>query len=155
VLDSQTATRFARGLFVALGLMEELTLLVLIGLALMGMAGVCLVPMRLWYVVVLRRAGYPLNKSRPAFLIALLVLVPAVLAMFAASQTMPRVFFCLTDMRCGASRAGGLVNLAIFGASVLLMELCWFLAVVLWSRWYALAQPTLQADGPASGGPAA
>ena len=107
-----------------------------IALGLMGMAGVYLVPMRLWHVCVLRRIRLPLHKSWRV----LLVLAPAVLAVFVASRTMPRVFACLADGRCTATRAGGLLNLAIFGVSVALVELGWLLAAVLWSRWHSLAQ---------------
>jgi hypothetical protein len=56
---------------------------------------------------------------------ASIVLVPAAFAIFVASETLPRVFACLWEMKCTANRAGGLINLATFGASIVILEVAW------------------------------
>lgn len=119
--------------------MDKLIEFVAHALGLLGMAGVALVPMRLWSVVVLRRVKFPLNKTRHGYFVASLVLIPIAGSFIAAYDTMPRVFLCLWDMRCGANRAGGLLNLALFGFSVSVVEMAWLLAKFLWARWYSLS----------------
>lgn len=118
-----------------MGLTEQAIKVLLHCLGLVGMAGVYLVPARVWSVVVRRRIGPALAASSRAYVVTSIVLVPAVFAIFVGSETIPRVFACLWDMKCTANRAGGLINLAAFGASVLILEVAWALAKALWSRW--------------------
>ena len=93
-----------------------------------GMAGVALVPAHLWSLVVLRRVRSPLPPGTRGILIAIIAFVPLASAVFVAASTMPRVFGCLSDMRCGPNRAGGLLALAAFGLSVGLAEVIWQIA---------------------------
>ncbi len=104
-------------------------------LGLIGMAGVWLVPYRLWSVVVERRIGVPLTAQLPSLIAAATVLSSIGLSGFVAMDTLPRVFRCLWDGWCSATRAGGLLNLGMFGTTVLLVEVTWHVSSAFWRRW--------------------
>ena len=114
--------------------MESFLTSVAYTLGAVGMAGVALVPAHLWSLVVLRRVRSPLPRSMRGMLIAIVVFVPLASSIFVAARTMPRVFGCLSDMRCGPNRAGGLLALAAFGSSVVLAEVIWQMAAVVCGR---------------------
>lgn len=97
-----------------------------------------LIPMHLWSIAIERRIKYPLDLSRRSYLVVALVLLPILFSIWLGSCTLPKVFLCLLKMQCGANRAGGLINLAVFGVSVLLVEVFWLLAKLLWSKWSEL-----------------
>lgn len=103
-------------------------------LGLVGMAGVCLIPARAWSLISQRRVRYPLPARPLGVLLAIVAFIPIALSVFVASWTIPRVFRCLTDMACGPNRATGLLNLAIFGAMVLVTELVWQITSLLLAR---------------------
>jgi hypothetical protein len=52
--------------------------------------------------------------------------VTVVFSMYIASDALPRVFRCLWEGWCTATRGGGLFNLAFFGLTVLAVEAAWF-----------------------------
>jgi hypothetical protein len=104
--------------------MEELMSAILYVVGLVGMAGVWLVPSQT--VSTIFRCKNSAGKARkPAFVLALIFLTAATISLYVAWQTMPRVFQCLGESRCSASKAGGLLNLAAFGVSVILVEAIW------------------------------
>jgi hypothetical protein len=102
---------------------------------LVGMAGVWLVPSRLWHLFVLRRIGTPLQRNSLSAALAITVLVAIACSVYVACGTLPRVFRCLWEGWCTAARGGGLFNLAMFGATVLLVEATWFSCRILSRRW--------------------
>ena len=104
-------------------------------LGLVGMAGVWLVPSRLWSVVVLRKIGAPLAVSTRSVLLAVAALLAIAFSMYVALDSLPRVFRCLWEEQCTATRGGGLFNLALYGLTVLLVETTWFVCRSLWSHW--------------------
>jgi hypothetical protein len=104
-------------------------------LGLVGMAGVWLVPSRIWQLVVLRRIGGPLPRGRRYAVLVLIVAAALAFSIFVAADSLPRVFRCLWEGWCTATRGGGLLNLAVFGAAVLLVEATWFAASSLLRRW--------------------
>jgi hypothetical protein len=60
--------------------------------------------------------------------LAAMILCALGFAFYVASDTLPRVHLCLMDStRCGANRAGGMINLANFGISVAIVEVCWII----------------------------
>ena len=94
-------------------------------LGLVGMAGVLLLPMRAWSLVARREVGgKPIAPGAPA-IAAVVVSVAIAWSLYMAEETMPVVFGCLYASRCTATLSGGLLNLALFGFSVLVVELCW------------------------------
>lgn len=111
--------------------------LLLYALALVGMAGVWLIPAHLWAIAVERRIGVPL-VFRPSTLVVLItVLTTIALSLWVASDALPRVFQCLADSRhCSANRAGGLLFLSTFGSSVVLVETIWLVSrqVLAWQQ---------------------
>lgn len=102
--------------------------------ALLGTLGFSLIPMHLWSIAMERKIKCPLNSSRYSYLVVSLVLIPICFSILLGTLTLPMVYICLLEMRCGPNRAGGLINLAIFGVSVLVVEVFWTLAKYLWSR---------------------
>ena len=104
----------------------------------LGMVGISLIPMHLWSIAIERKIKYPLDLSRRSWFVVTLALLPILFSTLLGSYTLPKVFLCLLEMQCGANRAGGLINLAVFGVSVLAVEIFWLLAKILWSKWYRL-----------------
>jgi len=102
-------------------------------LGVIGMAGVWLVPARLYSIVVSRGIGS--NQERFKRVFAVPVLCAIAFSGFVAMDSMPRVFRCLWEQWCTATRGGGLFNLALFGASVLLEEAVWFVSRLFLARW--------------------
>jgi hypothetical protein len=93
-------------------------------LGLVAMAGIWLVPARLCSIIALL---YKV-RSRIGVRIAAgtaLVLGAIGLSGFIAADSLPRVFRCLWESYCTANRAGGIINLDLFGASVILVEVAW------------------------------
>ena len=102
--------------------METVVAIVVHLLGLVGMAGVWLVPSRLWQLFVLRSIGIPLKRNSHSVFLAISVSAVIAFSVYVASDTLPRVFRCLWEGWCTAARGGGLFNLALFGATVLLVE---------------------------------
>jgi hypothetical protein len=104
------------------------------GLGLVGMAGVLLVPMRIWSLVAKRQvAGIPI-ASGGSVVASFLVAVAIAWSLYMATETMPVVFRCLYTSRCTANLAGGLLNLALFGFSVAIVEVLWLGSRILVAR---------------------
>jgi hypothetical protein len=95
------------------------------GLGLVGMAGVILVPMRIWSLVVKRQVGSALITPGPSVVAALVIAIAIAWSLYMAAETLPVVFRCLYTSRCTANLAGGLLNLALFGFSVSIVEILW------------------------------
>jgi len=108
--------------------METLVATVAHILGLVGMAGVWLAPSRIWQLLVQRQIGSPLSRSRSSVVFVLIVLAAFALSVYVAADTLPRVFRCLWTNWCTATRGGGLLNLAIFGVTVLVVEAAWFIS---------------------------
>jgi hypothetical protein len=89
------------------------------------MAGVWLVPRRAWQLVVQRRIGAQLRRNSRSATASVAVLATIAVSVYVASDAMPRVFRCLWEGWCTATRGGGLLNLALFGATVALVEATW------------------------------
>ena len=104
--------------------METLVAVVAHCLGLLGMAGVWLVPARVFHVVARLRHGT--HAGTASTVAALLNSLALVFSFIVASDALPRVFKCLWSGWCTATRGGALLNLALFGLSVLVMELVWF-----------------------------
>lgn len=102
----------------------------------LGMLGVSLIPMHLWSIAIERKIKYPLDLSRRSGFVVTLVLLPILFSTWFGSYMLPKVFLCLLEMQCGPNRAAGLINLAMFGVSVLAVEIFWLLAKILWSKWH-------------------
>ena len=95
-------------------------------LALVGMTGVWLIPTRLWSVVVTRRIGVSLTARPDSLIAATALLIATVFSCFVAAATLPGVLRCLENsMMCSANRAMGLLKLAAFGMSVVVVEGVW------------------------------
>jgi hypothetical protein len=103
-------------------------------LGLVGMAGIWLVPSRIWQLLVLRKIGRPLSRSRSSIVFALIVSAALALSVYIATDTLPRVFRCLWESRCTSNRAGGLLNLALFGITVLVVEVAWLISGIFLRR---------------------
>lgn len=104
-------------------------------LGLLGMAGVWLVPRRTWMLVLLFRRGFPGQARRRIFWVALVMLAALGVSLLVGASPLPRVFRCLWDGWCTANRGGGLLNLALFGVSVLVVEACWLFCRRPARRW--------------------
>ena len=93
-------------------------------LGLVGMAGTYLVPARIFGLLkrIVLRIGNP--ASVEDFLLVWNFLLIA-FALAIGMLELPRVFVCLWGETCSASRAGGLLHLAEFGAVVAIVELIW------------------------------
>ena len=92
---------------------------------LIGMAGVWLVPARVWSLAVRRRVGAPLQRSAAGLVVLTIVSVALVLSMVVAADALPRVLRCLWESRCTATRGGALFELGLFGLSVVVVEVAW------------------------------
>jgi hypothetical protein len=97
----------------------------IIALGLLGLVGVTLLPLRTFQL--LRMYTRSWRSSVPSRAALVLVAVAAVSVALYGLPHLARVLACLTDMRCGANRAGGMISLAFFGAGYLAFE---FVAVV-------------------------
>lgn len=95
------------------------------GLGLVGMAGVLLVPMRIWSLAAKRQICGIAITSRPTIGATIVVAVALAWSLYLAAETLPVVFRCLYTSRCTANLAGGLLNLALFGFSVAIVEALW------------------------------
>jgi hypothetical protein len=114
--------------------METWVPILMHGLGLLGMAGVLLVPMRIWSLIVKRQvAGIPI-ASGGSIVATFLVAVAIFWSLYMAAETMPVVFRCLYSSRCTSNLAGGLLNLALFGFSVAIVEVLWHGSRILVSR---------------------
>jgi len=114
--------------------METLVATVTHILGLVGMAGVWLVPSRIWQLLVLRQIGSPLSRGRSSIVFVLIVSAALAFSVYVAADTLPRVFRCLWENWCTATRGGGLLNLAIFGVTVLVLEAAWFISNIFLRR---------------------
>lgn len=108
-------------------------------LGLVGMAGVWLVPSRIWQLLVLRRIGGSLTGGIRSAVVVLVVSAALAFSIFVAADAMPRVFRCLWEGWCTATRGGALLNLALFGVTVLLVEATWLVSGILLHRWRSAA----------------
>jgi len=104
-----------------------------------GMAGVWLVPSRFWELFVVRRVGLPLNRNARSASLAIMVFTAILFSLFVALETLPRVFRCLWEGWCTSTRGGGLLNLAVFGVTVLMVEATWLACSALARRWHSNA----------------
>ena len=89
-------------------------------LGFVGFIGVTLLPIRTFQLLRRHARGW-----RSSFASRVALVVVAIAAVSVAIYGVPyivRVFNCLTDMRCGANRAGGMISLASFGAGYLVFE---------------------------------
>src|SRR6266478_4484384 len=98
------------------------------------MAGVWLIPARAWSIVVRREVGAPLRASVAGAIVGAVLFAAICLSAFIASDTLPRVFRCLWEASCTATRGGALFQLALFGISVLIVESLWFVSRLYWIR---------------------
>lgn len=95
-------------------------------LGFVGFVGATLFPVRAFQQLRKHALGMRLSfASQAAF--ALVAVAAVCLALYGIPHLV-RVFTCLTDMRCGPNRAGGLISLAAFGAGYLAFEAMAFLA---------------------------
>lgn len=106
---------------------------------LVGMAGVWLVPSRLVQLIFHRSTGFPLQRDKRSAALAIAVSLAMAISLFVAVDAMPRVFRCLWEGWCTTTRGGGLLNLALFGVTVLLLEVTWHISSALTRRWYGNA----------------
>lgn len=114
--------------------MELAVWLLLHGLALLGMAGVWLLPARVWSI--LRRGAFAgvMSPTKRDLAAALLCTVSVLLAASAGYGAIPRVLECLAQAHCGPNRASGLFALAFFGAAVAQMEVTKWIAQMVFRR---------------------
>jgi hypothetical protein len=94
-------------------------------LGIAGMAGVWLVPSRIWQLVVLHRVGQPLVRTTLSTAVGLSVAAVLLVAILVAATSLPLVFRCLWGEACGPSRGSGLIRLVFFGVAVVAVELIW------------------------------
>lgn len=104
-------------------------------LGIVGMAGVWLVPARLYSIIVELGRGSPRTSQSRRIAFAVPVLIAIAFSGSIAMDSMPRVFRCLWEQWCTATRGGGLFNLALFGISVLLVEAVRYVSRALLVRW--------------------
>ena len=97
-------------------------------LGLVGMAGVGIIPVRVWQLLVLRRIGFPLLRNNLSIFLSLLVLTTLALSVYVALHALPRVFLCLWQGLCTATQGGSLFGLALFGITVLVVEITWLVS---------------------------
>ena len=90
-------------------------------LGLLGVLGVTLLPLRTFQL--LRKHGRHWHSSMACRIAVLIVALAATVSILYGLPYLVRVFNCLTDMRCGANRAGGLISFAFFGACYLGFEI--------------------------------
>jgi hypothetical protein len=89
-------------------------------LALIGVAGITLLPLRAYTRLRGHARGWAQSPAdRAAFV---LVAVAAATAVLFGAPHLARVGSCLTDMACGPNRASGAISLAVFGANYLAFE---------------------------------
>jgi len=105
--------------------MVTIFLEVLYVLAVIGMAGVWLIPARAWSLLWQRRVRHPLPSRPLGFVLAIVAFTPIAMSLFMASWLIPRVLRCLSGLECGPNTAFGLLLLAEFGAMVLVTEIVW------------------------------
>lgn len=91
-------------------------------LGLAGMAGVWLVPRRLWQMLSTLRGELRGRFSGWQWVCALAVLAALGFSIHVGLSALPRVFRCLWEGWCTATRGGALLQLALFGATVILAE---------------------------------
>ena len=109
----------------------------LYALAIAGMAGVCLVPMRFWSLIRRIRAGSVQRESLLVRLTDLLLGASVALSVCVAWDNMPVVFRCLGQSECTANRAGALLRLAVFGFTVVVVEVLWLVRRIAISKSHA------------------
>jgi hypothetical protein len=92
------------------------------GLTLVGMAGVYLVPRRLFVIVRDFLADRRRISLGAAWLMFIASLAPTLVAIVLGANVLPRSLRCLAGDGCGPSQAGGLLLLAPLGLAVIVME---------------------------------
>ena len=92
----------------------------ILALGFIGFAGVTLLPLRSFQLI--RKYARGWRSSVWSRVALILVAVAAVGVAAYGAPLLVRLFHCLTDMRCGPNRAGGMINLAMFGAGYLAFE---------------------------------
>jgi hypothetical protein len=110
-------------------------------LGIVGMAGVWLVPARLYSIIVERGIGSPHTSQFRRIVFAVPVLIAIAFSLFIAIDSIPRVLRCLWEQWCTATQGGGLFNLALFGATVLLVEAVRFVSRAILGRWGGQQSP--------------
>jgi hypothetical protein len=103
-------------------------------LAVIGMAGVCLIPARAWSLLWRRRVRHPLPSRPLGVVLAIVAFILIAMSLLMASWVIPQVLRCLSGMGCEANSAFGLLLLAQFGAMVLVTELVWRITGFVLSR---------------------
>jgi len=87
-----------------------------------GMAGIWLVPSRLWQMLSTLRRGLRGDLDGWQWVCTLIVLASLGFSVFVGLSALPRVFRCLWEGWCTATRSGALLQLALFGATVIMVE---------------------------------
>jgi hypothetical protein len=98
----------------------------ILALGLIGFIGVTLLPIRAFKL--LRRHAISWRSSVANRVAFVLLVVATMAVVLYGLPHLARVFACLTDMRCGANRAGGMISLALFGVGYLAFEAVAFLS---------------------------
>ena len=116
--------------------METFVTVVAHSLGLLGMAGVWLVPLRIFQLLLHRRVEYSLQRDKRSLVLTIAVSAAIAFSVYVGVDTLPRVFRCLWEGWCTATRGGGLLHLAFFGATVALLETVRYLSSALARRWH-------------------
>ncbi len=103
-------------------------------LGLVGMAGIWLVPSRMLAAVAMWKRTAIVPGNTPSVVAACALFLAVAISAYIASDALPRVFRCLWEGWCTATRGGGLLNLAFFGLTVLLVEATWLVCRTVSSR---------------------
>lgn len=104
----------------------------IIALGFVGFAGATLLPLRSFRLMCKYAHGWRSSVwSRVALI---LVAVSAAGVVVYGTPLLVGLFHCLTDMRCGPNRAGGMISLALFGVGYLAFEVVALVANLLARR---------------------
>jgi hypothetical protein len=107
----------------------------LFALAALGVAGLILLPMRIWSIVVWRRIGSNELESTSGYIMSAVVIVVIAVALWIGVWLMPSVFLCLISGECTGDRARGvLISLALLGVAVGFVELAWRIGQIVLTR---------------------
>jgi hypothetical protein len=104
----------------------------IIALGFAGFVGVTLLPLRSF--VLMRKYANGWSSSVWSRSALILVAVAAAGVVVYGAPILVGLFHCLTDMRCGPNRAGGMISLALFGVGYLAFEVVALVANLLARR---------------------
>jgi len=101
----------------------------IISLGLVGFVGVTLLPLRSFQLM--RKYARGWRSSELSRVALILVAVASAAVVVYGAPLLIGLFHCLTDLRCGPNRAGGMISLALFGVGYLAFEVVALVAKLL------------------------